>query len=91
MSSAKQLIIPSGTSAQPEELSSHRDSKIAKNSRHAKQLEHIVKRKETLNTIAKQYGVTVKYIKETNKLRSNLLKKGQKLLINANVGEPHEA
>lgn len=91
MSSAKQLIIPSGTSAQPDELSNHHDSKIAKNSRHAKQLEHIVKRKETLNTIAKQYGVTVKYIKETNKLRSNLLKKGQKLLINANVGEPHEA
>lgn len=43
---------------------------------------HKVKRNENLSKIAKRYGVTVSDIKKWNKLKSNKLKRGQKLRIN---------
>lgn len=43
---------------------------------------HKVKRGETLNKIAKRYGVKMSDIKKWNKLKRNKLKRGQKLKIN---------
>jgi len=42
---------------------------------------HKVKRKETLGTIAKKYGVTVGIIQETNRLSSTLISVGKDLVI----------
>lgn len=43
---------------------------------------HKVKRGETMSKIASRYGVTVADIKKWNKLKSNKLRRGQKLKIN---------
>lgn len=50
--------------------------------------EHIVKPKEYLGVIAKQYGVTVEEIKELNGLSSNNLSIGQTLKIPIKVEQP---
>lgn len=42
---------------------------------------HIVRRGESLSLLAKRYNVTVSQLKRTNKLRSDILKIGQKLKI----------
>jgi LysM repeat protein len=44
-------------------------------------VEHVVAKGETLNAIAKAYGVTAKQIQDANKLSSTSLKIGQKLFI----------
>ncbi|TCC91134.1 LysM peptidoglycan-binding domain-containing protein [Pedobacter hiemivivus] len=49
--------------------------------------EHMVQKKENLNMIAKQYGVTVNDIKEANNLNSNNLQIGQLLKIPGNAAE----
>ncbi|MCH5215848.1 MAG: transglycosylase SLT domain-containing protein [Muribaculaceae bacterium] len=43
---------------------------------------HIVKRGETLKSIANRYGVSTTSIKKTNKLKNNKIKSGQRLKIN---------
>lgn len=42
---------------------------------------HIVRHKETLSSIADRYGVSIDEIKDTNRLKKNTLRKGQKLYI----------
>ena len=42
---------------------------------------HVVKKGETLSTIARDYGTSVGSIKKSNKLRSDLIKVGQKLTV----------
>ena len=44
---------------------------------------HVVKKRETLNTIAKKYGVTVTALKSENNIKINKLKLGQRLEIPA--------
>ncbi len=44
-------------------------------------VEHVVGKGDTLNAIAKAYGVTVRQIREANKLTKDDLKVGQKLFI----------
>lgn len=47
---------------------------------------HVVKKGDTLIEIARDYGTTVKAIKNANQLRSELIKVGQKLSIPGNGG-----
>lgn len=54
----------------------------------SKPVEHVVKSKETLQTIANRYGVTIKHLREKNKLKTSILKAGQILLIRADVETP---
>lgn len=54
----------------------------------SKPVEHIVKSKETLQTIANRYGVSIKHLREKNKLKTSILKAGQVLLIRADVDSP---
>ncbi|HOL49302.1 MAG TPA: LysM peptidoglycan-binding domain-containing protein, partial [bacterium] len=42
---------------------------------------HIVKKGETLSSIAKKYGTTMKKIKEANNMKTDIVTTGQKLLI----------
>ncbi|RMG23989.1 MAG: LysM peptidoglycan-binding domain-containing protein [Bacteroidetes bacterium] len=44
---------------------------------------HVVKRGETLYGISKRYGMTVNELRSLNRLRSNLIKTGQTLLVHA--------
>jgi membrane-bound lytic murein transglycosylase D len=49
--------------------------------KHGQRLIHIVKKGDSLWTIAKQYGTTTKKIQQINRLSSTSLHKGQKLII----------
>lgn len=76
------LIVPNGANASSaqQEL-----TKPAVQETEGKPLEHVVKRKETLQTIAERYGVSVRHLREKNKLKTSILKAGQILLIRAEV------
>jgi len=43
---------------------------------------HTVEKGDTLYSLAKKYGHTVKELKQWNKLKSNMLKIGQELVVN---------
>jgi succinoglycan biosynthesis transport protein ExoP len=49
--------------------------------------EHVVKDKETLYSISRQYNVSVDQIRKLNGISNNNVKKGQKLLINQEVDD----
>ncbi len=54
-------------------------------SRNSKSKTHIVRRGESLSSISKKYHVSVSNIKNWNRLKSNLLKVGQKILLYNNA------
>ncbi|MEM6629994.1 MAG: LysM peptidoglycan-binding domain-containing protein [Bacteroidota bacterium] len=49
---------------------------------------HTVKKKETLYSLSKKYGITVEELKTWNNLTSNTIKIGQKLKVGDNIPEP---
>jgi len=49
---------------------------------------HIVKKGETLSSIAKKYGTTVQNIKKLNKLKSSTIYPGQKLIVKYKIVRP---
>ena len=53
----------------------------SKNQSKQKYLYHVVKRGESLDSIAKKYGVSISELREWNKLRSNRVKVGQRLIV----------
>ena len=52
---------------------------------------HRVRRGDTLYDIARYYGVTIRAIKRTNRLRSNMLRIGQRLVLPASARPVHTA
>jgi membrane-bound lytic murein transglycosylase D len=74
---------------QPELMASNKevapDGKIAQVTWDTIWKTHKVKSKETLNTVAKRYGVSATEIKKWNKLKSSSVKKGQTLKIQTRV------
>jgi membrane-bound lytic murein transglycosylase D len=62
-------------------------SRALKLTKDKKDLIYIVKQGDSLHLIAAAFKTTIKKIKEQNKLRSNILKVGQKLVIQAGVPE----
>jgi len=50
-----------------------------------KEIIHIVKKGESLWSIARRYGISIKKIKKDNNLKTNILKPGQKLVIKKKV------
>ena len=56
--------------------------------RNGQALSHVVRKGNSLFTIAKRYGTTTKKIQELNKLTTTILQKGQVLLIFPAQGKP---
>ncbi len=72
------------------EISKSAETQPAKNQENTPENEvkfHTVKEGETLYRIHKKYGVSIKDIKKWNHLKSNSLKKGQKLIISPSPKE----
>jgi len=62
--------------------------RIVKKPRNGQALSHVVRKGDSLFTIAKRYGTTTKKIQELNKLTTTILQKGQVLLIFPAQGKP---
>lgn len=78
------------TSYKKDELFAHRktvdmDAYDRSNTVSTRKIIHKVKKGETLNTIAKRYGVSTTQIKKWNRLKSNKLSAGRRLTINKEV------
>ena len=74
---SKKISSPSHTSATPAKEKTEKP----KTSTSENNLEHTVVKGETLYSIATTYGVSVQSLKESNKLKVNELRVGQKLMI----------
>ena len=55
---------------------------------YGKEFVYRIKRGDTLSGIAKRYGVSIKAIKTWNKLRSNMIRVGKKLVIYKDLSVP---
>ena len=62
----------------------------AEKPRDGQAISHIVRKGDSLFTIARQYGTTTKKIQELNHLTTTTLQKGQVLVISPGQGEPPE-
>jgi membrane-bound lytic murein transglycosylase D len=63
-------------------------SRTVRKARNGQALNHIVRKGDSLFTIAKRYGTTTKKIQELNNLTTTTLQKGQVLIIFAGKGKP---
>lgn len=81
---AKKNRVSTSTVLKEGEVVNLRKKKKVTATKKSQKVNYIVKKGDTLYNIANRFGISVKTIKTSNKLRSNLIKPGQKLKININ-------